>query len=96
MPRTDPHKIETKSKDIFRCIVNSNEYCDALVRDITENDYGIDFIVELFENKNPTGMISYIQLKGTNKKTVRYYINNNNIIHFSSCTLYKYEYSFFI
>lgn len=68
MSRTDPHKIETKSKNIFRSIIDSNKYCDALVRDINERDYGIDFMVELFENENPTGKIAFIQLKGTQKE----------------------------
>lgn len=68
MARTSPHKIDTNSKNVFRSIIDSNKYCDALTRDVTERDYGIDFIVELFEDGNPTGMISFIQLKGTQKK----------------------------
>lgn len=68
MSRTNTHKIETKSKNVFRSIIDSNEYCDALVRDINERDYGIDFMVELFECKNPTGIIAFIQLKGTEKE----------------------------
>lgn len=64
MSRIDSHKIETNSKNRFRIIIDLNNYCDALIRDITERDYGIDFIMELFENNNPTGMIAFIQLKG--------------------------------
>ncbi len=62
MARTSSHKIETRSKDIFQQSVNNND--DAMFRILSERDYGIDGIVELFDNDNPTGQIAFIQIKG--------------------------------
>lgn len=65
MSRKSSHVIETNSTDIFRTKVNSfYSNGDALFRDVTERDYGIDGLIELFENECPTGMISLIQIKG--------------------------------
>lgn len=71
MSRLPSHVIETQSTDIFRIKVNSYySNGDALFRNITERDYGIDGIIELFENESPTGIISLIQIKGTENKIV--------------------------
>lgn len=66
MARITPHVIETKSKDYIRSIINSYyENGDALFRDLSERDYGIDGLVEFFNNGDPTGKIALIQIKGT-------------------------------
>lgn len=36
-----------------------------IFRDMTERDYGIDLMVEYFDGKNPTGLIAFFQIKGT-------------------------------
>lgn len=64
--RINSHKIETQSRDRIRMMINNYNDCDALFRELSERDYGIDFIVELFENDLPTGKISFNQLKSTN------------------------------
>ena len=68
MPRTITHKRETDSRDMIRKMINSfYENGDALVREWSERDYGIDFVVELFSNGYPTGKIAYLQIKGTTR-----------------------------
>ncbi len=68
MPRTSTHVIETTSKDYIRNQINSYYgNGDALVREWNERDYGIDFVVELFDNGIPTGNIAYLQIKATSK-----------------------------
>ena len=65
MKRASTHIIETKSTDIFRAKVNGfYQNGDALFRDITERDYGIDGLVELFEDGCPSGEIALVQIKG--------------------------------
>lgn len=71
MARDNSHVIETKTRDLVRSLIdNYYENGDALFREITERDYGIDALVELFSNQNPTGMIALLQIKGTEKTIV--------------------------
>lgn len=64
--RTNTHAIETRSCDLCRIIINSYfENGDALVRELTGKDYGVDFLLELFSNGFPTGNIAFLQIKGT-------------------------------
>ena len=42
-----PHEIETVSKDNIRSIINADGR--GLFRELTERDYGIDAMVEVFE-----------------------------------------------
>ena len=66
MPRTITHARETKARDMVRTKIDTfYANGDALFREWSERDYGIDAVVELFENGYPTGKIAYIQLKGT-------------------------------
>lgn len=62
--RTDPHKIATKATDIIRGIINRES---ALFRELTGRDYGIDGIIELFDEGRVTGKIAFLQCKGTGK-----------------------------
>lgn len=69
--RTYQHIIDTKA---VRQVINAiPEYC--VVRELTERDYGIDLMIELFKKDCPdknghdtyesTGSICYLQIKGT-------------------------------
>lgn len=66
MPRSKTQVKETKSRDWFRSKIDSYyENGDALFREWSERDYGIDAVVEIFDNGYPTGKIAFIQIKGT-------------------------------
>lgn len=71
MARTSTHVIETKSRDYIRNVID-NYYAngDALFREISERDYGIDALIELFDEGIPTGRLCLVQLKGTEKSIV--------------------------
>lgn len=71
MPRISPHVIETKTRDSLRSKIDSfYDNGDALFRELTERDYGIDAVIELFDNGMPTGMIALVQIKGSQNKIV--------------------------
>ena len=62
------HARETASRDMVRVKIDSfYKNGDALFREWSERDYGIDAVVELFDDGSPTGKIAFIQIKGTNK-----------------------------
>ncbi len=64
--RVTAHKIETQALDFIQASIDqTTPNGDALFRGITGRDYGIDGIVELFENGVLTGNIAFIQIKGT-------------------------------
>lgn len=66
MSRNSNHVRETKSRDMVRGLINSfYANGDALVREWAERDYGIDFVLELFEDGVPSGKIAFLQIKGT-------------------------------
>lgn len=69
MSRKITHARETESRDRFRTKIDSY-YAngDALFREWSERDYGIDAIIELFDDGIPTGKIAFVQLKGTAKE----------------------------
>lgn len=66
--RIPAHNVETQSRDLVRTKIDENG--DALFREITERDYGIDAIVELFDNGNVTGKLALLQIKSTQKAIV--------------------------
>ena len=69
--RTDSHYIETQTRNYIRSKIDSYyENGDALFREISERDYGIDAVIELFDNGYPTGMLAMLQIKGTQKTIV--------------------------
>ena len=71
MARIYPHVVETKSKNCIRSRIDSfGEKGDYLYRELTERDYGIDGIVECFENDVQTGKIAFVQIKGTSKTII--------------------------
>lgn len=70
MSRTDTHRTETKSRLIFQnAICGYSEkklnITDVLYREFTERDYGLDALIEIFENNQPSGKFSFLQFKGT-------------------------------
>lgn len=66
MARISPHYIETKSKDCVRNRINEfGDKGDYLFRELSERDYGIDGLIECFEDGNPTGKIGLLQIKET-------------------------------
>lgn len=69
MMRVRQHVKETASRDYVRSLINSfYSNGDALIREWSERDYGIDFVLELFDNGIPTGKIAFLQIKGTEKE----------------------------
>jgi len=69
MARISTHVIETKSKDCVRSRIDGfGDRGDYIYRELSERDYGIDAIIECFEDGIPTGKIGFLQIKGTNKE----------------------------
>ena len=53
MARTHSHLIETKSKDCVRSRINNfKDNGDCLFRELSERDYGIDALIECFDDGN--------------------------------------------
>lgn len=65
--RISSHKIETMVKDNVRKIINSG---NCLFREVTERDYGVDAIIECFEEGKITGKIAFLQIKGKSGEIV--------------------------
>ena len=66
MRRTRNHIIEDKSEDILKRLIPSEWVLRKL-----HPDYGIDYLVEIFEQTRATGGHFFIQLKGTDKKGLK-------------------------
>lgn len=71
MKETEPiklpsHDIGRRAENKIRIIVESTN--QFLLKEITGRDYGIDGLLEYFENDRPTGMVALVQIKGTNKE----------------------------
>lgn len=85
-PRT--HVVESSSLKVFNNVIVD----EWLVRELTEQDYGIDLQLEIFENSQATGKILQIQLKGSDAPSydktapfVTYYgIKSSTINYWSS------------
>lgn len=60
--RISTHEIETRSKDNIRALINADTR--GLYRELSERDYGIDALVEVFDNGCITGKFAMIQCKG--------------------------------
>lgn len=60
MKRPEQHIIESKSSKIFQSIVPDEWVCREI-----KPDYGIDFLIEIFDNNNSTGNFFFVQLKGS-------------------------------
>lgn len=65
-PRNFTHVRETNSRNWLREKIDAYYPSgDALIREWSGQDYGIDFVLELFEDGIPTGKLAFIQVKGT-------------------------------
>lgn len=64
MARISTHSTATICTNKFRTIIDATEA--AIYKELTDRDYGVDGIVELFDcvTKEVTGQIAYIQIKG--------------------------------
>ncbi|MDE6501945.1 MAG: DUF4365 domain-containing protein [Ruminococcus sp.] len=88
--RINTNLIETKSRDKVRTIIDN--YGNALFRDFTERDYGIDALIELFNNGNPTGKFALLQLKATEKTIVPN--KNNSYVSVKGISMANAQYAF--
>ena len=69
MERVSSHIIAEKANNWFKYFCEENsKNGDILVREITGRDYGVDLVVERFKSGQPTGIIAFIQIKGTEKE----------------------------
>lgn len=60
--RINTHAIATNSTNIIRTIIEKDG--DGLFREITGQNYGVNAIVEVFDEGCVTGKIAFIQCKG--------------------------------
>ena len=66
MSRIPSHVVETRSLDAVKSLIDSfSQNGDYLVRSLSERDYGIDYLLEVFDNSVPSGNIAFLQVKGT-------------------------------
>lgn len=70
MGRISTHKIETKTTGRVKRLIDETEYSNIsmLFREMSGRDYGIDAMIEIFKDDNPTGIFALIQVKGTENK----------------------------
>lgn len=66
------HIIDEKAKKAFLNLIP-----DEWVYQTLYPDYGIDYLVEIFENGHKTGNFFYVQLKGTNKEINKFTVSVN-------------------
>ena len=86
MKRPLQHIIENKSKKLFNDIVP-----DEWVSRELGDDYGYDYLIEIFDNYKSTGKTFYVQLKGTSQKivknTIQIQIDKDNLEYFNKSLL---------
>jgi len=86
MKRPEQHITETKSQRIFEKIVPVEWVCREI-----KPDYGVDYLVEIFENNKSTGKTFFVQLKGSTQEikneTFEKQITTNNLKYYSSLAL---------
>ncbi len=64
-PFRNSYRINSKSEKIFACKL-SEEYFK--IQELVKHQYKIDYIVELLEDENPTGLFFKVELKGIEKQ----------------------------
>lgn len=86
MKRPVQHIIENKSKKLFNDIVP-----DEWVSRELGDDYGYDYLIEIFDNYKSTGKTFYVQLKGSSQKivnnTIQIQISKDNLEYFNKSLL---------
>lgn len=73
--KIDSHDVSTYSEDNVRRLINKNGF---LYRTVSGMDYGIDAIVELFDEGYVTGKIALLQLKGK-KEEIEFNVRTKDI-----------------
>jgi hypothetical protein len=72
--RSTTHQTDTLAvRKIFTALSEN-----WVIRDLSERDYGIDLMLEYFNDNNPTGQVVYFQCKGT-KSTIE---PSGNVVKF--------------
>lgn len=66
MERTRNHIIEDESENILKMLIPS----EWVLRKLSP-DYGIDYMVEIFKQNKATGAHFFLQLKGTDKRSIK-------------------------
>ncbi len=86
MKRPEQHITETKSQRIFERIVPVEWVCREI-----KPDYGVDYLVEIFENNKSTGKTFFVQLKGSTQEikneTFEKQITTDNLKYYNSLAL---------
>jgi hypothetical protein len=86
MKRPDQHITETKSQRLFERIVPVEWVCREI-----KPDYGVDYLVEIFENNESTGRTFFVQLKGSTQEiednTFEKQITTDNLRYYNSLAL---------
>lgn len=86
MKRPEQHITETKSQRIFEKIVPVEWVCREI-----KPDYGVDYLVEVFENNQSTGKTFFVQLKGSTQEikddTFEKQITTDNLKYYNSLAL---------
>ena len=91
MARISSHVIETRAKDCIQDRIDSfGEVGDFLFRELSGRDYGVDGILECFDNGVPTGKIAYLQIKGTSTQLVP--LKNKKVISCSGVSVSNLSY----
>lgn len=81
--RTETHRIDTLAvRKLFTKLS-----ADWIIRDLSERDYGIDLMLEHYEENLPTGQIIFFQVKGKSgpieisNEVVRYQISKRTLLY---------------
>lgn len=86
MKRPEQHITETKSQRIFERIVPVEWVCREI-----KPDYGVDYLVEVFENNQSTGKTFFVQLKGSTQEikedTFEKQFTTDNLKYYNSLAL---------
>jgi tetratricopeptide (TPR) repeat protein len=86
MNRPTAHIIETHSQRIFQSKIPVEWVCQPLAQ-----DYGIDYLIEVFKNRKSTGITFYVQLKGSEadikNNTFKKQFERNTLEYYESLSL---------
>lgn len=83
-PRTNSHKIADRAVNfVSTSVTDVNGELEGMFRLVSGWDYGVDAIIELFENGYPTGKMAFAQIKGTSKE-IKPLARNHELISLSN------------
>ena len=66
--RVSSHEVEEKGIALIHSRIANLVHYSAVFREMTGKDYGVDGIIELFENQFATGCFALIQIKSTSQE----------------------------